>query len=169
MRNYIQCMCNNRTCAKALWRLYIAIALCLSHCAHAQDLSNLTWHGFISQGYVYTTDNNFFGPSEDGGSWEFTDVGLGATWKPYKRIQLSAQTIYQKSGNASPNGFNLDYGLVDVKLFNKNTSGLGLRLGRIKNPYGFHNETRDIPATPRLRLSSRVDLHRRSAHTVPLL
>lgn len=112
----------------------------------AEDISRVQWHGFVSQGYIKTSDNNFYGDSEDG-SWEFTDVGLGGSWRPAKNWQLSAQAIYRQAGETSQDGVNLDYALINYTALNQLNYGLGFRAGRIKNPYGFYNETRDVAFT----------------------
>jgi len=39
-------------------------------------------HGFLSQGYFLTTNNNLFGSSERGGSLDFTEIGVNASWAP---------------------------------------------------------------------------------------
>ena len=41
---------------------------------NAFNKANSQIHGFITQGYTYTTDNNFFGESSDNGSFEFTEA-----------------------------------------------------------------------------------------------
>lgn len=101
------------------------------------------WHGFANQGVIKTDHNNFFGDSENW-SWEFNDAGVGGSWKPYSRLQFSAQGIYRRAGKSSQDGAQLDYGFVDLNILNSMDYGLGVRAGRVKNTYGFYNDTRDI-------------------------
>lgn len=114
--------------------------------ASAQQLKDLRWHGFLSQGVIHTDENNFFGDSTDT-SFDFRDVGLGFSWKPKSNLLLSAQLIYRDAGLTSPNGVNLDFAMVNYSFINRLDFGLGIRAGRVKNPYAFYNETRDIAAT----------------------
>lgn len=114
--------------------------------AWAQKADSLRWHGFFSQGVIYTDDNNFFGDSTDT-SFDFRDVGLGLSWKPQNNLLFSAQFIYRDAGLTSPNGVNLDFAMVNYNFINQLDFGLGIRAGRVKTPYGFYNETRDIAAT----------------------
>lgn len=135
-------------------RLWAHILLCVfltsSVSAHAQAqttaIDTIHWHGFLSQGVIKTSENRFFGDSKDA-SWEFTDIGLGATWQPSPRLQLSAQAIYRQAGETSPDDINLDYGFLNITAINQPQFGLGFRAGRIKNPYGLYNETRDVAST----------------------
>lgn len=106
---------------------------------------NWNWHGYISQGAIYTTDNEFFGDSEDI-SWDFNSVIGGVSWEATKRLRLSAQAIYRQAGATSPDRIYTDYAMADFSLIDNLQGQLGVRAGRIKNPYGFFNDTRDIAA-----------------------
>lgn len=101
------------------------------------------WHGFANKGVIKTNQNNFFGDSQDW-SWEFSDAGIGGSWKPHSRLQFSAQSIYRRAGKSSQDGLQLDYGFVDFNILNSMDYGLGVRTGRVKNTYGFYNDTRDV-------------------------
>lgn len=121
----------------------LATGLCL---AESKQPSPWHWHGFVSQGFVKTSDNSFMGDSENG-SWDFTDIGIGGSYKITPKLQVSAQALYRNAGPNSPDGVVLDYGHIDYHAINTMDYGLGIRLGRVKNPYGFYNETRDVAAT----------------------
>jgi hypothetical protein len=54
----------------------------------------------------------------------------------------------------------LDYALVDLTLAETDSHSLGLRLGRLKNPFGLYNETRDVPLYPPEYLSAPGGLFR---------
>ncbi len=112
----------------------------------SSEINKAQWHGFISQGAIKTSDNRFFGDSENL-SFDFTDIAFGINWRPLTRLHLSTQAIYRKAGKTSPDGIKLDYGIVDYNFINNERTGLGSRAGRVKNPYGFYNETRDVAAS----------------------
>lgn len=155
------------------WRQTILVLLfsgltCLANAqATTVDSLNMQFHGFVNQGFIKTDENQFFGDSEQG-SWEFTDLGIGASSKLTNSLQVSAQALYRRAGKTSPDGVQLDYALIDWSAVNNAEAGLGLRLGRIKNPFGFYNETRDIAASsPSILLpeSIYVDALRQLFHT----
>ncbi|NRB42134.1 MAG: hypothetical protein HRU20_27305 [Pseudomonadales bacterium] len=112
----------------------------------AADTDTVRWHGFASQGVIKTSDNNFLGDSEDY-SWDFTDIGLGVSWRPVSKLQLSAQVVYRRAGETSPDDPYIDYGFINYSIVNELDWGIGARAGRIKNPFGFYNETRDVAST----------------------
>lgn len=109
-------------------------------------LDEINWHGFLSQNFVATDENNYLGSSSNG-SFKSNEVGLNASWRASESLQLSVQGIYKQIGNSRPKGGRLDYAILDWRLLDNFSNGVGLRIGRLKNPYGFFNETRDVAAT----------------------
>ena len=110
---------------------------------------NLQIHGFASQSWLMSSDNNnFFGKSSsDSGSFDFRELGLNASMRPLTRLQFSAQMLSRTAGQGSPGNVRLDYGFMDYTYFSGENGQLGIRLGRMKTPLGFYNDTRDVPFT----------------------
>ncbi len=101
-------------------------------------------HGFFTQGYFLTSDNNIFGASSDGGSFDFTEAGLNASWTPVADFRLAGQVLFRRAGAGHEHDLELDFGLLDYTIVSTADYRLGTRLGRYKNPYGFYNATRDV-------------------------
>lgn len=101
------------------------------------------FHGFLSQGFSYTTDNRFFGDSTDQGSFEFTEVGINGSARAGNDLLITGQLLYRRAGGADDQ-VALDYGLLDYRAYTSEDAHLGVRLGRIKNPLGLYNDTRDV-------------------------
>jgi hypothetical protein len=110
-------------------------------------LANLQVHGFITQGAILTSDNNFFGESDDNLSLDWTESAINASWSPWQRIQLSGQLLARRAGEGSEGDVRLDYGLLDLLLVSALDQRFGIRLGRFKNPLGLYNDTRDVAFT----------------------
>jgi hypothetical protein len=110
---------------------------------------NLQIHGFASQGWLISSDNNnVFGKSSSGsGSFDFRELGLNASMRPLTNLQFSAQMMSRTAGEGSPGNIRLDYGFIDYTYFTGETSKLGIRLGRMKTPLGLYNDTRDVAFT----------------------
>jgi hypothetical protein len=104
-------------------------------------------HGFASQGYIQTTDNNFFGDSSDGGSFNFHELGINGSWRITPDLLTSIQLVSRKAGKTDDGAVRVDYALIDYSLVSSSDSLFGLRAGRVVNPYGFYNETRDVALT----------------------
>lgn len=103
-------------------------------------------HGFASTTMVNTTANNYYGRGED---WtvDFTELGLNASYQLNQRILLAAQALGRRAGKMYDGSPSLDYALADLSILSATDHSVGLRLGRIKNPLGLYNETRDVPFT----------------------
>jgi hypothetical protein len=108
--------------------------------------SRLQVHGFASQAAVHTSENRWFGDSPEV-SYDFTELALNASLRVTPRLLLSGQVLVRRAGDMYDGTPVLDYGLADITLVSSPQQRLGLRLGRIKNPLGLYNETRDVPFT----------------------
>lgn len=111
---------------------------------HAEDMtvgktSDLTWHGFISQGYIRSTHNNYLGESHKG-SFNFSEVALNVTKSLDHKIDLGAQLFARKFG---PNeNFNTKFDWFYANY--QHTNWIKIKVGRIKIPYGLYNDISDI-------------------------
>jgi hypothetical protein len=119
----------------------VALALCLlpaAAWAQFAPLDEVQVHGFVSQGFLKSTANNFIGYSHRG-TLNFTEGAvnvssqLGDTLST--GIQLFADRLGPQGGfNARFDWFNLDW---------RPLGWLNIRAGRIKLPFGLYNEGSD--------------------------
>jgi hypothetical protein len=107
---------------------------------------NLQLHGFMTQAYVNTSHNNWFGDSQDG-SLEFTELGINFSLQAMPQLRIAAQGLSRRAGAMDDGSPRLDYGLLDYQFLSTAGFNLGTRLGRLKNPIGLYNSTRDVAAT----------------------
>lgn len=143
-------VCAFSTLIKKINPFFFFSLLCLAHpefCLAAEWAENFQYHGFLSQGYVLTSDNNFYGSSQGSGSLDFTEIGANASVRPSPRFGLAAQVLFRRAGRVDDNTFNLDYALMDFTALSRENGRLGMRLGRVKNLIGLYNDTRDVAFT----------------------
>lgn len=107
----------------------------------------IQFHGFMTQGFFHSSNNNVYGQSDDGISPGLTEIGLNVNYQPLDRLRFAAQGLYRRAGEVDTGSVRLDYGLVDLTILEHNSGKLGLRGGRIKIPFGLYNETRDVAFT----------------------
>ncbi len=125
--------------------LYIILGWYFTERAQAFDLTeDIQLHGFITQGYFLTSDNRIFGKSDEGGSFDYTEAGITGSWTPHSDFRFAAQVLFRRAGIGHKNDFELDFGLLDYTILSTVDYRLGVRLGRVKLPFGFYNETRDV-------------------------
>lgn len=104
-------------------------------------------HGFLSQGFLHTSDNNLFGHSDDSISTDFRELGLNGSWRVMPELQLALQVVWRDAGQTDEDDLRIDYGVLDYSFYSSESTLLGIKAGRVPTPLGFYNETRDIAST----------------------
>ncbi|WP_269619812.1 hypothetical protein [Zhongshania sp. BJYM1] len=100
-------------------------------------------HGFLSQAYLLSDGNNFYGNSLRG-STEYTEAGVNASWRVTSTLNISGQLLSRDAGSTDNGDLKVDFLFADIKSLENEMSGLGFRLGRVRNAFGFYNDTRDV-------------------------
>lgn len=105
------------------------------------EIPDLQLHGFISQGYLLSSGNNYFANTTRG-SFEFSEVGLNFTLPATDRLRLGMQLFSRQLGPLGDYRAVLDWYYLDYHW----RDWLGIRAGRVKLPFGLYNDTSDIDA-----------------------
>ncbi len=117
---------------------------------YKQDwMDNIQIHGFLSQALFSSSGNNIYGKSKDSVSAGLTEIGLNASYQALNVLSFSVQGLYRRAGAITGDAgeFHLDYSFADYTFFRHQQGRVGIRGGRIKNPWGLYNETRDVSFT----------------------
>jgi len=109
--------------------------------ASAQSLDdlNIQIHGYATQGFLYTTNNNIFTTSSSNGSPAWTEAVVNIGAQPIPKLRIGVQARDFLLGNFG-NAITLDWAAADYKANDK----FGVRFGKVKTPSGLFNETQDI-------------------------
>ena len=96
-------------------------------------------HGFVSQGAMKTTRNNFLNDTKDG-TFAWTEVGLNFTKPISERLQFGLQLFARRFAQLGSFDAQVDwyYGRYKWK------DWLGFQFGRLKIPFGLYNDSSDI-------------------------
>lgn len=103
--------------------------------------SGVQVHGFVSQGFMASSKNNYLAESKRG-SFEFTEIGINFTKELSDRFRVGLQLFSRDLGPIGNYGAQLDWAYLDYRFFD----WLGIRAGRTKLPFGLYNETSDVDA-----------------------
>ncbi len=114
--------------------------------SHLPKFDDVQLHGFLTQGFVKTDHNRFFGPS-DKGSFEFTEIGLNASYRPLPSLLLTGQALSRRAGSLYNGSPSVDFALARWQPVANEKYQFAVSIGRIKNPIGFYNTTRDVAHT----------------------
>ncbi len=110
-------------------------------------MDNIQVHGFLSQALFSSSGNHIYGQSKNSVSAGLTEIGLNASYQTTNVLRFSVQGLYRRAGATNPSSLRLDYGFADYTFFKHQKGQLGIRGGRVKNPWGFYNELRDVAFT----------------------
>jgi hypothetical protein len=103
------------------------------------QLGPVDMNGFVSQGALVSTDNQYLGTTNQG-EFRNTEAAINFIYSPVPQLRLGIQSyVFQlgKYGNMTPI---LDWATVDYQPY----SWFGIRAGRVKLPIGLHNESLDL-------------------------
>jgi len=123
--------------------------LCVSICAgpiklDAQEFKlfdrTVQVHGFVSQGFVYTNDNNWLTMNTSQGSGAITDFGLNVSAPVTDKLRVGAQGYDRNVGQLGQYHPSLDWAVADYRF----KSWFGVRGGKVKTTLGLYTDTQDL-------------------------
>ncbi len=102
-------------------------------------VTDIEIHGFVSQGFLKSGENNIFADTEDG-TFQFNEFGMHVMAELIEQLHAGLQIFSRDLGDIGNNDLTLDWAYGDYRW----RDWFGVRAGKIKIPYGFYNETRDV-------------------------
>jgi hypothetical protein len=133
------------------WTRSVSLAaslLALPGLARAEDASDgssplgIEIHGFVSQGFIKSTSNNYLAEDSKKGSFEFSEVGINFSKQLTDRMRVGLQLFTHDLGPLGNYRTRFDWFYLDYRFWDF----LGVRAGRTKLPFGLYNENNDIDA-----------------------
>jgi hypothetical protein len=117
--------------------------LLASFSLHGENISDrIRLNGFLSQGFVYTTDNDFIPNSGKNGSFELAEFGITLSVDVTDKLHLGLQLLARDFGNIGNHNLKLDWGFADYRF----ADFFGIRVGKVKTPVALYNEIRNTDA-----------------------
>ena len=128
-----------QTMKRILLGLAIAAASTLTAPSQSIDDLNIQFHGYATQGFLYSTANNFFTTKSSNGSPAWDEAVVNLTAQPTPKLRIGVQARYFLLGNLG-NAITLDWAAADYKA----SDLFGARFGKVKTPSGLFNDIQDI-------------------------
>jgi hypothetical protein len=119
--------------------LAVSLAGALPAVSQSLEDLNIQIHGYATQGFLYTTNNNIFTTNSSNGSPAWTEAVVNVGAQPIPKLRVGVQARYFLLGNEG-NDITLDWAAADYKVNDK----FGVRFGKVKTPSGLFNEIQDI-------------------------
>jgi hypothetical protein len=124
-------------------RILILFLVCgLAIPVFAQDLSNIQVHGFVTQGLLYSTNNNYLSMNSTNGSLQWTDGAVSFSDSLTDKLRVGIQLHMYQLGQFGGPELAVDWASGDYKVNN----WFGIRAGKVKTAYGLFNDSQDVDA-----------------------
>jgi len=122
----------------------VLAALIISAGLHAQDFKmfnrTIQVHGYASQGFAYSNQNNFLTMNTSHGSPALTEGAVNISTSITDKFRVGGQGYARKIGSLDDGRPQLDWAYGDYKF----VPWLGLRAGKVKTVLGLYNDTQDM-------------------------
>jgi len=105
----------------------------------AIEIGDFNLNVSLSQTYYQTSQNEFLIKDSNNGTFQWTE-GVVNTLRNFGQLQLGTQILVRDFGDEGNFRADLDWGYLDYAFNNQ----IGVRLGRMRLPYGLGNEFRDV-------------------------
>ena len=137
--------------------LLLALIFVFTCSLPAQDLAGIEIHGFATQGFLYSSHNNYLTMESSSGSPQWTDGAVSFTDSLTDSLRVGIQLHMFQLGQLGEPDIRVDWASGDYKL----NEYLGFRAGKVKTVEGLFNDSQDVDAVflwillPQWRLSHR--------------
>lgn len=127
----------------SLLRVITTVVVCACTVTlRAQDLSGIQFHGFVTQGFLFSSHNNYLTMQTSSGSLQWTEGAFSVSDSLSDRLRTGIQLhMYQLGQLGGPN-VHVDWALGDYRV----NDYLGFRAGKVKTVMGLFNDSQDVDA-----------------------
>ncbi len=126
---------------KKITLFMITIFLSVIICGNIQAAGpgDVSIGGFVSQGYLKTSKNNYLTDTEDG-SFQFNEMGLNFRTFPSDKLSIGCQIFSRDLGEVGNDEVTINWAFAEYSW----REWMGVRAGLVKIPFGFYHDTRDV-------------------------
>src|SRR5579872_2598542 len=118
------------------------LACLLAPGLRAQNLAGIEIHGFATQGFLFSSHNNYLTMNSSSGSLQWTDGAVSVTDSLTDNLRVGIQLhMYQLGQLGGPN-VQVDWASGDYRI----NDHLGFRAGKVKTVLGLFNDSQDVDA-----------------------
>lgn len=124
--------------------LFVLVCACAGS-LHAQDIAGIAVHGFVSQGFLFSSNNNYLSMKSSDGSPQWTDAVVDITDPISENLRAGIQLRMYQLGQFGGSNVQVDWASGDYRV----NDHFGIRAGKVKTVWGLFNDSQDVdPAFP---------------------
>jgi len=97
-------------------------------------------HGFVTQGFLYSSNNNYLTMNSSSGSLQWTEGAISLTDPVTDNLRVGVQLHMFQMGQVGGPNVQLDWASGDYQV----NDNLGFRAGKVKIPLGLYNESQVV-------------------------
>jgi hypothetical protein len=109
---------------------------------HAQGLTGIEVHGFVTQGFLFSSQNNYLTMKSSDGSAQWTDGAVSVSDSLTERLRVGGQLHMYQLGDLGGPSVGIDWASGDYRV----NDYLGFRAGKVKTVLGLFNDAQDVDA-----------------------
>ena len=121
--------------------LLFLICICASS-LYAQDLAGIEIHGFVTQGFLFSSNNNYLTMKSSDGSVQWTDGAVSVSDSLTDKLRVGIQLHMYQLGDLGGSNVQVDWASGDYRA----NDYFGFRAGKVKTPIGLFNDSQDVDA-----------------------
>ena len=126
--------------------LFLSIcSCCVCSCTgtlYAQDSAGIAVHGFVSQGFLFSSSNNYLSMKSSDGSLQWTDGAVTISDSLGDNLHVGIQLRMYQLGEFGGSNLQVDWASGDYRV----NDHFGIRAGKVKTVWGLFNDSQDIDA-----------------------
>lgn len=125
-------------------RKYLPVlVLCLlAKAIFAQELSDVQIHAFATQGFLYSSSNNYLSTNSSSGSFAWTDGAVSLSDQLSDKLRMGLQMHVAQLGEFGSPSLQVDWASGDYRANDK----VRFSVGKVKTVVGLFNDTQDVDA-----------------------
>ena len=108
----------------------------------AQEFSNIQIHGFATQGFLYSSNNNYLSTNSSSGSLAWTDGAVSVSDSVSDKLRVGLQAHISQLGQFGGPSLVVDWASGDYRANDK----ARFSAGKVKTVAGLFNDTQDVDA-----------------------
>ena len=119
--------------------LFVLVCACAGS-LHAQDIAGIAVHGFVSQGFLFSSNNNYLSMKSSDGSPQWTDAVVDITDPISENLRAGIQLRMYQLGEFGGSNVQVDWASGDYRV----NDHFGIRAGKVKTVWGLFNDSQDV-------------------------
>jgi hypothetical protein len=123
-----------------LFVLAFALACACTGSSYAQDIAGIAVHGFVSQGFLFSSTNNYLSMKSSDGSLQWTDAVVDISDPISEKLRVGLQLRMYQLGQFGGSNVQVDWASGDYRV----NDHFGIRAGKVKTIWGLFNDSQDV-------------------------